>query len=147
MSQPVLVPVELARHWLLVEAGSRESRALAEALDRLCGRLREILSLLVGRAGFAALLARALHLAQATYPNLTAITLDETGDSCLRGTTDFAAAQSPEEVEAGLTDILAQFIGLLVTFIGEALTIRLLGEFWPEAEREARHDTGTEAAQ
>lgn len=146
MSQPALVPGELARGWLLAETERREPdpRALAEALDRLCGRLHTRLSLLVGKAGFAALLARALHLAQVTYLALTVVALDETGASCLRGATDFAATHPPQEVEAALTSILAHFIGLLVTFIGEALTVRLLGELWPESGRAETNDMGTE---
>ncbi len=149
MSQPTLDPGELAWSWLLAEAGQWEAQALAEALDRLCGRLRDHLSPLVGRAGFAALLARAVHLAQATYPGLALIALDETGasDSCLRGVHEFATAHTPTEVEAALTAILTQFFGLLVTFIGAALTIRMLGEIWPELGRAATNDMGTEAGQ
>ena len=35
-------------------------------------------------------------------------------------------------IEAGLSAILAHVIGLLITFIGEDLALRLVHESWPE---------------
>ena len=37
------------------------------------------------------------------------------------------------EIAEGEAVLVAQLIGLLVTFIGEALTLHLLHEAWPEA--------------
>jgi two-component system chemotaxis response regulator CheY len=119
---------ELARRLLHREVDTREPLALAGALERLFDRLRQRLVGLVGRAGFAALCTRALHLAQLAYPGLTAISYAAEATPCLRGTRDYAAAHAPDTVEIAMTDILARFIELLDTFIGEALTMRLLGE-------------------
>jgi len=145
MSQPTLAPGDLARRWLLAEAGGRDPAALAGALDRFCGRLHRRLSPLVGRAGVAALCTRALHLAQAEFPTLTAISFEDGVEPTLRGMTNFAATHALTEVEAALSAILAHFIGLLA-FIGEDLTMRLLGELWPEAGQGVADDTDTEAA-
>jgi hypothetical protein len=144
MTQATLAPGELARRWLLAEAGEREPSALAAAFDRLYGRMHRHLSPLVGRMGVAALLTRALRLAQAEFPMLLAVGFDAGAVPALRGVTDFAAIHPPTEVEAALSGILAHFIGLLFTFIGEDLTMRLLGEIWTEPERGVRDDTGTE---
>lgn len=75
---------------------------------------------------------------------LLAVGFDAGAVPALRGVTDFAAIHPPTEVEAALSGILAHFIGLLFTFIGEDLTMRLLGEIWTEPERGVRDDTGTE---
>ncbi len=127
---------ELARRLLRQEAAAWEPLALADALDRLYDRLRQRLVGLVGQAGFAALCTRALHLARLAYPGLTAIDYDAAAMPCLRGTRDFALAHAPDAVGAALTDVLAQFIGLLDTFIGEALTMRLLDELWGDGAPE-----------
>lgn len=48
-----------------------------------------------------------------------------------------AADGSFEGLEQGSDDavlaVIAQFLGLLVTFVGEPLTLRLVRDAWPEA--------------
>lgn len=127
------VVLALARQLLLHEAaGSREPAALADATDRVCVRLRARLAGLIGQAGFAALLARALRLATAERPALAGITIDEGADAGLTGTRAFALAGTPAEAEAGLVAVLAHVIGLLVTFIGDDLGLHLVRGAWPE---------------
>jgi hypothetical protein len=47
-----------------------------------------------------------------------------------------AAAGLPEdEIARGETVLIAHLVALLITFIGEALTLRLLQEAWPEVSR------------
>lgn len=131
------VPLEahdLARRLLRQEAGgSRESAALALATERACGWLRGRLVPLIGQIGFTALLRRALRLAQGAFPDLIALTVDEGGEPCIVGAHAFAAAHATDsaQVEAALAAILAHFIALLDTFIGEVLTRRVVGERWP----------------
>jgi hypothetical protein len=49
-----------------------------------------------------------------------------------------AAGQQPAEVVAeGSVALLARLLGLLVTFIGEALTLRLVEEMWPDVRLNA----------
>jgi hypothetical protein len=45
--------------------------------------------------------------------------------------------QDPAVVREGLASVLAQFIWLLVTFVGETLALRLIHEAWPEVMPEA----------
>ena len=125
---------DLARQILRQEAGGPEPAALAAALTRLHSLLRRRLVALIGSAGFAALFARALHLARAEYPALDAVAFDtreafDTGGAAdLHGIGAFATARPPDEVGEALAAILAQFIGLLTTFVGDDLGLRLIDE-------------------
>ena len=126
---------ELARRLLVHEAGGRQAPAdLAEATERAFQRLRQRLARLIGLAGFNALLARALRLAQADFPALERVAFDEHAGTGLTGARQFAtaAAGDPAEAGAALVAVLAQFIGLLKTFIGEDLGVRLVREAWPD---------------
>lgn len=141
---------DLAWRLLRQEAGGREeAAALAEASERVCGRLRQRLVGLIGGVGFAALFGRALRLARAEFPILAGVTIEEGADGCLQGVREFAAAHAAEPAVAGdaLAAILAHFIGLLITFIGEALSLRLIGESWPESARGGAAGAATEEAE
>ena len=124
----------LARGLLRREAGTgREAAALALAIERACDRLRGRLVPLIGRVGFGALLRRALHLAQAEAPDMGVLTVGDQGKPGIGGAREFAAAHTddPDRIEAAFATLLAHFIALLDTFIGEALTRRVIGEGWP----------------
>jgi hypothetical protein len=85
-------------------------------------KLRHPLSTLVGTAGFRSLLMRALTLAKREAPILDGVQVKDDGSlEVLTG----------EAMEAGEV-LIAHFIGLLETFIGEVLTLRLLHDVWPD---------------
>lgn len=93
-------------------------------------KLRPHLATLMGRGGFRALLVRALKLAGAEVSWLRAI---EVGvDGTLEGLAAPFARLTPAEFREGRIVLLAQLLGLLVAFIGPALTGRLVGEIWPQ---------------
>jgi excisionase family DNA binding protein len=134
MHETSLETKDVARRLLRQDAGAQpDAAALALAVERACGRLRGRLVPLIGQVGFTALLRRALHLAQAESPSLDPLTVDESGEPCIEGARAFAAAHTddPDLVEAALVALLAHFVALLDTFIGEALTRRVIGERWP----------------
>jgi hypothetical protein len=79
---------------------------------------------LMGAAGFRALLARSLVLANAEVAWLRELHVRE--DGSLEGLNELEAQANPEEIAAGGIVLLARLLGLLVTFIGEDLTLRLL---------------------
>ncbi len=125
----------LARQVLAHEGGEGgDSAAQAAAAERACARLGERLAGLIGHVGFQALLARALRLARDEVPTLALVTFDPWAVGALRGLPAFLAAQAgdPATATAGLTAILAQLIGLLVIFIGEPLTVRVVRGSWPD---------------
>jgi len=82
-----------------------------------------------GADGFAALLRRALALARAQFPSLNRITIKP--DCSMDGLEALAGddADGGAEAAAALT---AHLLDLLVTFIGEPLTLRLVREAWPD---------------
>ena len=127
----------LARRVLRHEAGGRaEPVALAEAAERADARLRERLASLIGQTGYTTLVARAVRLAQAEVPALEGVSVDAlaTGaEGGLRGVREFVRGVGDAgAAEAGLSAILAHVIGLLGTFIGEDLALRLIRDAWPE---------------
>lgn len=125
---------ELAQRLLWNEAGGRLGPEVLPAAERTFGLLRRRLTDLLGQAGFTALLRRALHLAQAEYPILTALVVGGTAAETLSGLRELEVADATESasIAVALTALLAHLIWLMVTFIGEDLTIRLIDEIWPE---------------
>ena len=94
-------------------------------------KLRPQLTVLMGNGGFRALLSRALALARAEAPWLRAIHVEP--DGALGGLEETKAKLSSDAIFVGLVALLAQLLGLLVAFIGENLTLRLVLEIWPTA--------------
>lgn len=91
---------------------------------RVFERLRVALARFAGSDGFASLVRRALALARADEPALRQVS--STANGSLEGL----------EQNAGdaVIAIVAHFLGLLVTFIGEPLTLRLVRDAWPDAK-------------
>jgi len=84
----------------------------------------------MGKVGVRALLARALALSAAEIPWLRAVQVNADGD--LDGLQAAGSEIDPAEFLEGRVVLLAQLLGLLVTFIGPGLTSRMVGEFWPQ---------------
>jgi hypothetical protein len=112
---------ELARRLLAYEAAGTANEN-AQAVCRVCDKLRRPLTTLAGAAGFRSLLARALTLAKQESPLLGA--WEVKSDGSLQGLNGEAA-------QSGAV-LIAQLIGLMITFIGESLTLRLLHDVWLE---------------
>jgi hypothetical protein len=121
----------LAQRLLAYEAVAGENSEPAEsAAFRVFAKLRLALITLAGLAGFRSLLSRALTLARADAPDLSAV--EVAADGSLKGL-DELASQAQEETQEGGAVLLTQLIGLLLTFIGNDLTLRLVQDVWPEA--------------
>lgn len=100
------------------------------ATFQVCERLRPHLATLMGNAGFRALLSRALSLASAEVPWLRAVQVK--ADGTLGWLEEHHAQLDPDEYFDGKVVLLAHLLGLLVAFIGENLTVRLVCEVWPK---------------
>ncbi len=92
-------------------------------------KLRPHLATLTGNAGFQALLSRALALASRQAPWM--VDLQVNADGSLDGLGQVGKKMHPAEIASGCETLLALLLGLLVEFIGEALTLRLVREVWP----------------
>ena len=84
----------------------------------------------MGNVGFSALQSRALALANGQFPWLGEVRIK--ADGGFEGLDAVDAQVGPEEFLEGCVILFAQLLGLLVTFIGEELTLRLMREVWPE---------------
>ena len=107
----------------------------------VCGRLRAPLCLLSGQAGFRALLSRALNLAKAECPRLATLQVDASAG--LKGLDLVEPNFTPKEAREAELVLVAYFLQLLWTFVGEALTLRLVQGVWPDAVFD-RKETGKE---
>ena len=127
----------MAQRLLTYEAVAGENSEPAEsAAFRVCAKLRMPLITLAGVAGFRSLLSRALILARAEAPSLSAVQI--AADGSLKGLDDLEPQTDKEQARDGGTILIAQLIGLLLTFIGEGLTLRLVQDIWPEAALNGR---------
>jgi len=129
----------LAQRLLAYEAVAGENSEPAEsAAFRVCTKLRRPLITLAGVAGFRSLLSRALTLARAEAPSLSAVQV--AADGSLKGLDELEPQIDIDKEQARDrgTILIAQLIGLLLTFIGEGLTLRLVQDVWPEAAFEGR---------
>jgi hypothetical protein len=122
---------ELAKRLLAYEtASARSAGADSAAAFRVCEKLSRPLSRLAGGAGFQALLSRALVLAGHEAQWLKAVHIK--ADGSLEGVKEAQAQLSQSEAANGEFILVAQLLGLLGTFIGEELTLRLVKEAWGE---------------
>lgn len=110
--------------------GGADLAPLRAAL-RVCERLRLPLSTYAGAAGFRSLLSRALSLAKTEEPWLAGLELK--ADGTLQPSAAAEEQIATEKAARAGAALVAQLLGLLVTFIGEALTLRLVHDVWPKA--------------
>ena len=134
---------ELAQQLLAVEAASQSAAdADVDEAVRVCEKLRISLTRFAGADGFASLLRRSLALARAEVPSLSRISLNP--DCSMEGLEALAADEPEGGVEAAAA-LTANLLELLVTFIGEPLTLRLVREAWPnESLNEILEERGNE---
>jgi hypothetical protein len=110
--------------------GNKSSETKTPAACLVGEKLRPHLATLLGNVGFRALLSRALALANTDVPWLRAVHVKT--DGSFEGLDELEAQVDPDEIFEGCVVLLAQLLGLLVAFIGENLTLRLVREVWPK---------------
>lgn len=126
MDNPSPLMRNMARR--LLAAGQSDSDSQLQEAVLVNEKLRVSLTQFAGADGFAALLRRALALASEEVPALKSATVS--ADGHLEGLERLAT--NPGSVaSAAAGAITAHVLGLLVTFIGESQTLRLVREAWP----------------
>jgi hypothetical protein len=86
----------------------------------------------MGAGGFHALASRALDLAKSESPRLSAVRVAANGG--LQGLVEVESQTDPDEDgEAGVI-LIAQLLGLFLTFLGEATTLRLIEDLRLQVE-------------
>jgi hypothetical protein len=102
--------------------------ATLRVYEKLCQHLVEI----AGVAGFQSLADRALTLAKSDAPSLSALQLGTDGELHGLGELELKTAKAQTEEEGVI--FLARLLGLLFTLIGEALTLQLVQNLWPDLD-------------
>jgi hypothetical protein len=129
---PPLRTRDLAQRLLADEAAAdKTSLSAPPAVFRVYEKLRRSLCALAGVAGFRSLASRALALAKTEAPSLSAMQVTVDGSLQVLGETD-SQGDKHQDGEAEVI-LLAELLGLLHAFVGEALTLRLLRDVWPNA--------------
>jgi len=132
----------LARRLLTYEAAAgKNSEPTESPAFRVCEKLRQPLCSLAGVAGFRSLLSRALALARAEAPDLSAVQVG--ADGSLKGLDELGPQRDKDMAMEGGALLIAQLLGLLLLFIGEGITLRLVQDVWPESAFDDR-DSGKE---
>ena len=123
----------LARWLVTTEMGAHDGPlAGAAAAERVFEKLSHRLAQLITPVGAEALLMRAVHLSRVDFPFLGVVPrTPNTHISLIERLREAAAAVEPSEAHEGFVGVLGTLIGLLVSFIGEDLTFRLLRDVWP----------------
>ena len=125
--------LDLVRRLLIVEAEENgDPTSLSFAAERVSDKMGAHLSTRIGREGFRTLLARALALTKAQFPSLLVVRVEENGS--------LVGLHGDAESSEGAAALLGCLLGLLVTFIGEDLTLRMLGAVWPELDGDSVAD-------
>jgi hypothetical protein len=124
----MMIPLQtrdLAQRLIAYEsAADKTSEPTKLAPFRVCETLRQPLCAIAGVAGFRSLLSRALTLARAEAPSLSAVQV--AADGSLQGLDDLEPQINMDQAREAGVILIAQLIGLLLFFMGEGLTLRLV---------------------
>jgi hypothetical protein len=123
---------DLAHLLLAYEADvGKSSEPMESPTLRVYEKLRQSLGELVGVAGFQSLAFRALTQAKSEAPDLWAIRV--AADGSLQGLGEFEPqpGSGRDQASEGGAVLIARLLGLLLIFLGEALTLSLLRNAWP----------------
>jgi hypothetical protein len=130
---------DLARRLLNYEATvAKSSESMEPATLRVYEKLRQGLGEFAGVAGFQSLASRALALARSEAPSLSAARVN--ADGSLHGLGELEHQididkdrASEDSAGEGEIILISRLLGLLLIFLGEALTLSLLRITWPGA--------------
>jgi hypothetical protein len=119
---------DVARRFILSEtADPQDSKQLVYATLRICGKLRDHLSRLLGHEGSCTLLSRSLKLASKTFPSLQSVKASPNG-RCLEGLLESVQNQEPHVTLDTCAGVINSLIALFASFVGEDLATKLVEE-------------------
>jgi len=125
---------DLAQRLLHHEAGAGNTSEPAESTAfRVYEKLRGSLCALVGVAGFQALASRALTLARSEAPGLCAVQVAADGRLQRANGIEPTMKSNGDWIDEEGVIFISSLLGLLRMFLGEALTMNLVLNVWPDA--------------
>ena len=111
--------------------GDTSAEGLANACIRTINRIYRHLDLIIGEPGLAALLARALYLAKQQYPFLGSVEIGSLAESDpLPGLHAAVAVRSASDAREGVVVIIACFVDLFTSIVGQEFGERLIEGAW-----------------
>jgi hypothetical protein len=129
---------QVALKALAQRAGSAASaEGPAAAAQRAYDDLAQVSTPVIGQVGVDALTGRTLYLAQRKYPWLIHTREPDEWKGPFAQIVFCLERQDPAVATEAAGAVLTTLTGLLVTFIGEPLTTRLLRKAWPDAFSDA----------
>ncbi len=123
---------DLAERLIAYETRGKKSRTGTLPAFPVCERLGPVLSTLMGETGFRMVLSRAVVRAQAEVPSLSIVQVQADGSLSGLDKADRNGQPQPEDLANGSVVVVAELLGLLVAFIGEAVTLQIVAEVWPK---------------
>jgi hypothetical protein len=133
---------DLARNLVACETdASTTSRQTQAATVRVYERLRRQFGAPVGADGFQLLASRALALAKSESPRLRNVQVTANGVLCGLGEVE-SQTDADEDGEAGVI-LIAKLLGLFLTFLGEATTLRLIEDLRLQVDDKTESATTT----
>jgi hypothetical protein len=131
---------DLAQQLLSYEAGAGNTSEPVESTTlRVYQKLRQSLVELAGTAGFHSLASRALTLARSEVPSLSAVQVGADGNLEGMSAIEPSIKVEQDRVHEGGVILISRLLGLLLIFLGEALTLSLLRDEWPGAALDDRN--------
>jgi hypothetical protein len=125
---------DLAQRLLHYEANAGNTSEPVESTTlRVYEKLRGNLCVLVGVAGFQALASRALTLARSEDSSLDAVRVAADGNLEGMSTIEPTASADKARIHDGGVVLISRLLGLLLMFLGKALTLNLVLNVWPGA--------------
>jgi hypothetical protein len=138
MNAPSSSTRDLAQRLLAASKTASNSHVPEAAL--VIEKLRTSLTRFAGFEGFTSLLRRALRLASADVPSLKGVRV--AADGRLEGIEQLVADKGTDTADdAAAVAITAHLLWLLVTFIGEPLTLTLVREAWSDSSLDQCNST------
>jgi hypothetical protein len=123
---------DLAHQLLSYEAGAGNTSEPVESTTlRVYQKLRQSLVELAGTSGFHSLASRALTLARSEVPSLSAVQVGADGNLEGMSAIEPSIKVEQDRVHEGGVILISRLLGLLLIFLGEALTLSLLRVQWP----------------
>lgn len=124
---------ELARRIVAFHTADRRAAShLAEGVEAAFRRLHEVATRLIGPAGFAAVMERAVHQARGRCAWLETVEVVVDTTVVIASLPTIVDREGPEQVREGAAVLFAAVLALLRTLIGDGLTLSLLARSWRE---------------
>jgi hypothetical protein len=125
---------DLAERLLTYEANAgNTSEPIESTTLRVYQKLRRSLGELAGSAGFHSLASRALTLAISESPSLCAVHVVADGNLEGLSLIEPSIEAEKDRVQEGGVVLISHLLGLLLIFLGHALTRNLIQDVWPGA--------------